>query len=209
MFELIQRGGPLVWVILLASLTAATVFFERLYHLHRAQIRPQDFLQGILNVLKRNNVVEAVAICEETPGPVARIVRAALLHVDDERAAIREAMVEVGRSEIPRLERRVGVLDVVARLTPLLGLLGTVLSLIEALLRIEQKAPLVHMGDLSGALWRALLATAAGLAVSIPSHAAYHFLIGRVESVLYDMEQVTGEMLIQIDRIRHRRSVTP
>jgi len=200
----IRLGGPVMWLILGTGLAGVIVFVERLFHLHRAQIHWKDFLGGIFNVMKRRNVVEAVSLCEETPGPVARLVRAALLHHDEDREVLRRAMVEAGTAEIPRLERRIGVLAVVSRLAPLLGLFGTVLGLIEALLRMEERAPLVHSGDLSGALWRALLCTAAGLMVAIPSFAAYNFLVGRVESLLLDMEQAAGEVMTQLARLRGR-----
>ena len=190
----------MMWMILLASITAATIFLERAYQLHRAQIRPEDFLKGIFNIVRRGNIIEAVAICEDTAGPVARIVRAALLHHDEDRETIRQAVIEAGKAEIPRLERRLYSLAVIARLTPMLGLLGTAIGLIEGLMVLQQKAPLIHAGDLSASLWQALLTTAAGLAVAIPCYACYNFLVTRVESILLDMEQAAGEVLTQLAR---------
>jgi biopolymer transport protein ExbB len=113
-------------------------------------------------------------------------------------------MIEAGLAEIPRLERRMGVMAVVSRLAPMLGLLGTVLSLMDALLVMHQRAPLIHSGDLTASLWRALVCTAAGLAVAIPSFAAYNLLVGRVESILIDMERAVGEVLDQLAQERRR-----
>lgn len=209
MIEWLSLGGPMMWMILGTGIAGTVVFVERLFHLHRAQIHPQDFLGGIFNVMRRRNVAEAVSLCEETAGPVARLVQAALLHHDEDREVIRRAMVEAGTAEIPRLERRIGVLAVVTRLAPMLGLLGTVLGLIEALLRMQEHAPLVHSGDLTGALWRALLCTAAGLMVAIPSFAAYNLLVGRVESILLDMEQAAGEVMTQLARLKSRGAGGP
>jgi biopolymer transport protein ExbB len=194
MRELWLQGGPVLGIILLASLAGAVVFLERLFHLHRAQIRTQDFLQGLYTVVRRKNVLEAVSLCEMTPGPVARITRAALLSAPDGEAAMREAVRSAGLQEIPRLERRLRVLGVIARLTPMLGLLGTILGLMEALWVMEQHAPLIHAGDLARPVWRALLCTAAGLGVSIPAYAGYHVLAGRVESLVLDMEQVAADV---------------
>ena len=194
MSELLRQGGPMLGLILLVGLGAAAIFLERLYYLHRAQIKWRDFLLGIFNILKRQNIAEAVSICEETPGPVAQLARAAILHHDEGPVRIRRAMEETGLVEMPRLESRLPLLATLAHLSPLLGLLGTVLGLMRMLLMIQQKAPLVHAGDLSAGLWQALLATAAGLAVSIPAYAGYNLLLARVASVSLDMERAAMEL---------------
>ena len=195
MLELILQGGLIMWVILGAGLIAAMIFLERLFHLHRAQINAADFLEGIYNVLRRRNVVEAVSICEETPGPVAHIMRAGILQGDAEREEIQQAIEGAGLTEIPRLERHLSMLATLAQMTPLLGLLGTVLGMMEFLWVIHQKAPLVYAGDLAGGMWQALITTAVGLAVAIPAYAGYNFLLHRVESIVLDMERSSVDIL--------------
>jgi biopolymer transport protein ExbB len=139
--------------------------------------------------------VEAASICEETPGPVAHIVRAAVLHHDEDRATICEAMSRAGLDEVPRLERNLNMLLTLAQLAPLIGLLGTVLGLIETGVVLEENSPLIHAGDLGQGLWRSLITTAAGLAIAIPTYAGYNFLLGRVDAILLDMERAAAEML--------------
>jgi len=195
MWTLLQKGGPVTWFILAISMVAGVIFFAKLIDLHRAQIKWRDFLQGIYNILNRQNIVEAVSICDETPGPVASIVRAAVLHHDENRESIHRAIEETGLAEIPRLERHLTFLATFAQITPLLGLLGTVLGMMQALLVMQQKAPLVQSGDLMAGLWQALISTAAGLAVAIPVYAGYNLLVSRVESVVLDMENASGEIL--------------
>jgi len=195
MMELLQRGGPVMWLHLAAALGVTVIFLERLFHLHRAQIRSDDFLKGIYNILRRGNVVEAVSICEETPGPVAHVVRAAILQHDEPAGAVRRAVESAGIEELPRLEGRLGLLATIAQIEPLVGLLGTVLGMVEVLVTIQQKAPLVQAGDLAGGLWQALISTAAGLAVAIPAYAAYNFLVSRVESLVLDMEWAAVEIV--------------
>ena len=195
MWLLIQKGGPMMWLIVACSVLAASIFFKKLFDLHRAQIKWDGFLKGLYNILGKRNIVEAVSICDETPGPVASIVRSAILHHDEDRDSIRRAIDETGLSEIPRLERHLGMLASLAQITPLLGLLGTVLGMMRVMLTIEQKAPLVHSGDLMAGLWQALISTAAGLAVAIPVYAGYNFLVGRVESIVLDMEKAAAEIL--------------
>lgn len=196
MLEIMRQGGPMMWVLFGCSVVAVSVFLERLFHLHRARIGSSDFLEGIYNILRRRNIVEAVSICEETPGPEAHIVRAAILHYDETSENIRKAVQEAGLAEIPRLERNLNLLYTVSKIAPLLGLLGTVLGMLQTLAIIEQRSPLVHAGDLSGGLWQALLSTAVGLAVAIPAYAGHNFLMGRVDVILQDMERTAAEIVM-------------
>jgi biopolymer transport protein ExbB len=202
MFELFREGGPVMWLLFAAGFIAVIVFLERVFHLHRAQINADDFLEGIYNIMKRRNVVEAVSICEETPGPVARIVRSAVLHHDEVKADIQKAIEEAGLAEIPRLERNLNLLATIAQISPLIGLLGTVLGMMHILVVMQQGAPLVHAGDLSAGLWEALLTTAAGLAIAIPVYAGYNFLVGRVEAIVLDMERASVEILTFLSKRR-------
>ena len=195
MVNLIGNGGPVIWLLLACGLFAALVFFERLFNLHRAQIAADDFLKGVYNILNRDNPVEAAAICEEAPGPVARLALAAVLHHDDTLENIGRAIEDAGLEEIPRMERGLGWLATLARITPLIGLLGTVLGMMDLLLAAQRAAPLVQSADLTGGLWRALSATALSLVIAILAYAGYNLLVSRVESILLDMERSASALL--------------
>src|SRR5260370_35913621 len=93
---LVTNGGPVIWLILAASAVAVVVFIERLLHYHRAQINSAEFLNGVRNVLKRENVVEAISICEATPGPVARLVKIAILNRGNGREGVKAPLEEAG-----------------------------------------------------------------------------------------------------------------
>src|SRR3954463_5798403 len=125
---LIKNGGPVFLVILVASAVAIVVFIERILHCHRAQINSLEFLNGVRNVLKRDNVVEAISICDATPGPVARLVKTAILNRDRGRERVREAVEEAGLTEVPLLEERLNLLATIGQIAPLLGLLGTIIG---------------------------------------------------------------------------------
>src|SRR6266516_829333 len=137
---LLSHGGPVLYLILLTSAVAVVVFIERFLHCHRAQINSTEFLNGVRTVLKRNNVVEALSICDATPGPVARLVKTAILNRDNGRERVREAIEEAGLTEVPRLEEKLSLLATIAQLAPLLGLLDTMLSLIQAFTTMKSKA---------------------------------------------------------------------
>ena len=195
MLNLMGNGGPVIWLLLACGLFAALVFFERLFNLHRAQIAADDFLKGVYNILNRDNTVEAATICEEAPGPVARLALAAVLHHDDALENIGRAIEDAGLEEIPRMERGLGWLATVARITPLIGLLGTVLGMMDVLLAAHRAAPLVSMADLTGGLWAALSSTALSLVVAILVYAGYNLLVSRVESILLDMERSASALM--------------
>ena len=102
MIEVIAKGGPVMFPILLGSVLFVAIFIERLYHYHRAQIDTNEFIAGIRNVLKKGNIAEAISICEETPGPVAHIIKAALLKHDRSREEITKTIEDAALMEVPR-----------------------------------------------------------------------------------------------------------
>jgi biopolymer transport protein ExbB len=191
----LANGGPVLWLILLASALALAVFIERVLHLHRAQINSNEFLNGVRNVLKRDNVVEAVSICDATPGPVARLVKVAVLNRDFGRDRVREAIEEAGLTEVPRLEEKLNLLATIAQIAPLLGLLGTVTGFIHIFEQLEQAGLHAHIGQLSLGIKEALICMAAGLAVSVPCYAGYNYLVSRVNAVVLDMERSATEIV--------------
>jgi biopolymer transport protein ExbB len=195
MLNLIGNGGPIFWLLVGCGLIAVMFFLERLFNLHRAQIAADDFLKGVYNIMNRDNTVEAATICEETPGPVARLALAAVLHHDDTLDNVARAIEDAGLEEIPRMERGLGWLATLARITPLIGLLGTVLGLMDMMLEAKNNAPLVQSADLTGGLWSALSATALSFVIAILAYAGYNFLVSRVESILLDMERSASALM--------------
>src|SRR5437899_2844896 len=153
----LSQGGLMIWVILLASAVGVVVFIERVLHYHRAQINSTEFLNGVRTVLKRNNVVEAISICDATPGPVARLVKAAILSRERGREAVREALEDAGLTEVPRLEEHLNLLATVAQIAPLMGFLGTVLGFIRIFSQLQKAGPYAHVGELAGGVWQALI----------------------------------------------------
>ena len=192
---LLSHGGPVLWLILLSSAVAVVVFLERFLHCHRAQINSTEFINGVRTVLKRENVVEAISICDATPGPVARLVKVAILNRDYGRERVREALEEAGLAEVPRLEEKLNLLATIAQLAPLLGLLGTVLGFIQTFMRMEAAGLYAQVSQLSTGIWQALICAAAGLAVAIPAHAGYNYLVSRVNSIVLDKERAATEIV--------------
>jgi biopolymer transport protein ExbB len=193
--QLLAQGGPVLWLILIVSAVGVAVFVERFLHCHRAQINSTEFLNGVRTVLKRDNVVEAISICDATPGPVARLVKTAILNRDHGRDRVREALEEAGLAEVPRLEQKLNLLATIAQLAPLLGLLGTVLGFIKVFYFMQERGLYAQIGDLSRGVWQGLICAAAGLAVAIPAHAGYNYLVSRVNAIVLDMERAATEIV--------------
>jgi len=192
---LLSNGGPMAWLLLMMSAVVIVVFVERLLHYHRAQINSTEFLNGVRNVLKRENVVEALSICDATPGPVARLVKTAILNRDRGREGIRDALEEAGLLEVPRLEDKLNLLATIAQIAPLMGLLGTVLKFLVMFRDLQQAGPFATPNQLAGGIWGSLICMAAGLAVAIPTYAGYNYLVNRVNSIVLDMEKASTEIL--------------
>ncbi|PXA05693.1 MotA/TolQ/ExbB proton channel family protein [Coraliomargarita sinensis] len=188
----ILQGGVVMYPLLIVSIIGFVIFIERTLFLHKGQIGTEDFLGGIKNLVRKKRLVEALALCEDTPGPLARIVKSALLHYGESKDAIRSAIQGAGIVEIPVLERRIGTLATLARVAPLLGFLGTLISALQALYYLE--AANADSGEFSRLLAEALITSASGLAIGVMAVLAHHFLIGRVRALVHDFEWVGHEI---------------
>jgi biopolymer transport protein ExbB len=198
MWDFMQKGGPVMWPILLCSVVAFAIVIERLIRLRQEQIDTKYFMEQISKSLKRNKVMEALDLCDRTGGPIAAILKAGILKHDRPRNEVREAVEDASIHEVPRLERNLPVLATVAHIAPLLGLLGTVTGLVKAFQVIENKATVlnpVNPGDLAGGIWEALLTTVFGLCVAIPTYVAYNYLVSRVDGFVLDMERSATDLL--------------
>ena len=184
----ISQGGPVMYPLLFISLLGFVLFVERSLFLHKGQIGTQDFLSGIKNLVRKKRLVEALTLCEDTPGPMARIMKSALLNYGESRETIRSAIQSAAIVEIPTLERRIGTIAALARVAPLLGFLGTLIAAFQALYLFESFNG--DSGVLSRLLAEALITSASGLAISVMAMLAYHFLSGRVRALVHDFEWV-------------------
>ncbi len=192
---LLTNGGPVIWLILFAAAVALATFIERVLYCHQSQINSAEFLNGVRTVLKRDNVVEAIAICDATPGPVARIVKTAILNRDRGRERVREAVEEAGLTEVPRLEEKLNLLATIAQIAPLLGLLGTIIGFIDIFNKVQNAGLYANIALLSHGVWESLICAAAGIAVAIPVHAGYNYLVSRINKIVLDMERTAAEIV--------------
>jgi biopolymer transport protein ExbB len=194
-FSLFANGGPMMVVLLVLGLAAFVLVVERTLYLHRGQIRSTAFINGIKNILAKRRLVEALTVCEETPGPVAAVVKAALLHSEDDAETMRFHVQEAAIVEVPALERRLGSIAAIAQVAPLAGLLGTVLGMAATFIAFEKGGDYATPHALATGMWQALLSTAGGLMLAIPAHIAHHFLSSRVRAIVRDIEWSGNEIM--------------
>jgi biopolymer transport protein ExbB len=200
------RFGLMLLPLLVVSATMMVVIVDRYLIYHRERINVAEFLAGVRNVLKRDNVVEAVSICDATPGPVARLMKAAILAREGGRERVEEAIDEVGSAEVPRLESRLNVLATIGQIAPLLGLLGTLFGFIGVFEDLQSSSGFAAPAQLFRHLWQALYSSAGGLGIAIVSQTAYNFLVGRVNAIALDMEKAGKEAIRLVSEPGSRKS---
>ena len=192
---LTNTGGPLLWPLCILAIAGLILFFERFLYLHRGHINKNKFLAGVKALVGKGRLVEALTLCEESPGPVTSIVRAALLHFEEGRDAIRHGIQAAALNEVPLLERRLGGIVLVANLSPFLGLIGTGVSALNVFQRLNESGPYVESSLFAGDMVQALVSTIVGLIIGAMAMVAHHFINGRVNAVILDMELVGQEIL--------------
>jgi biopolymer transport protein ExbB len=187
-FSLLADGGAFVWLLLLTAGVAGLFMVERALFLHRGHVRSADFIEGVRNNLRAGRPVEALAACEDSPGPVPRVVKAALLRIPAGEEAMRAAATEAALLELPVLERRLGTLAALGQLAPLLGLAGAAVAGFDIAGALRDGS-LYGTPDLLLAEAQAALANAAlGLCVAAACGVGHHFLTGRVRAIATEME---------------------
>ena len=197
LIALFDKGGPLMFPILLASLVALTVFFERLWCLQERRVAPRGLCKALHSLPAQGNFVEAETLLNQSETGVAHIGLTALRHRGRARESLREAMEEAGERVLADLERFTGVLATVATVSPLLGLLGTVTGMITVFQDVAGVAD-PEIATLAGGIWEALVTTAAGLTVAIPTYIMHRYLMGRLD---YAARTLADESLRFLDEL--------
>jgi biopolymer transport protein ExbB len=202
MIGLFKQAGYFLYPLALMGFLSCLFFFERLIYLHKGHIKPEPFLNGIQNLLHKGRRLEAITLCEETPGPVAHIVKIALVYLQEPMAILTEELKKQALLELPILRKHIDSIRVIAQLSPLLGLIGTVFALLKGFWTLGSLEAYTSVTSLSPYIVSALSLTFLGLTCSILSYAAYHFLVGRLKAILFDMEWTVHTLLLFLEQKR-------
>ena len=197
MFNFFLKGGLLMWPILLCSVAAAAIILERFYYFRRASINVPHFLSRIKKLLLEGKTQKAESLSRETPGPIAHIVGIGVhMNSCNVLGEDRDKIIsQVGTRELRKLDKHLRTLGIIAHISPLLGLLGTVTGMIKAFIKIQELGGQVDASVLAGGIWEALITTAAGLSVAIPTMVAYHYFEGRIDEFSAQMKDAIQSLL--------------
>lgn len=187
-------GGPVFWILLALAVVAVVTYFERFMDLRRAQIDYQDFLKGVINVLDAGNDAEALAICEDTPAPVASVVATAIRHREGSARVLREAVDSQGRAETGRLDRRLAALAIIGQIAPGIGLLGTIIGFMKTVFLVNS-TDMVSRAELLSVSMEALVSAALGIALSVAVTVMYGSLRVRLERTVVELEAAASQIV--------------
>ena len=203
MLELVQSGGWLMYPILLCSVIAAAIVAERLWTLQRKKVIPEKLMTGIWTLLSKDQLTENNILAIEKGSPLGRVLAAGLVNRHLSRELVRESIEETGRFVAHELEKYLNTLGTISTITPLLGLLGTVIGMIKVFTAIT----VVGVGDpatLAGGISQALITTASGLSIAIPTLIFYRYLKRKIDELIVGMEQ---EAMKLVEVLHGERSV--
>lgn len=203
MFELVTAGGWLMVPIMLCSVVALAIIGERFWVLKQEKVLPNNLVAEVWQLHKQNELdAERVKVLRDS-SPLGRILAAGLINMHHEREVMKEAIEETGRQVVLELERFLNTLGTIASITPLLGLLGTVIGMIKVFTAITAHG-VGNPTILAGGISEALITTAAGLSVAIPSLMFYRYFRGKVDALVLKMEE---ESLKMVEVIHGEREV--
>jgi len=194
MIELFMRGGPLMYPILLCSVIGWAIFMERIFAYIKVRRQLKPLLMAVESFLQEDKAKEAVELCAEKKSPLARILLVVLKNRGSQRGYMKSLAEEVGEREAVALQRYLGLLGTIANITPLLGLLGTVLGMIKAFNVIATQG-MGTPASLGGGISEALITTAAGLTVAVPMILLHRYLSSRSERLVLELEETTMQII--------------
>lgn len=195
MLEILVMGGPVMVPLLICSVLALAVSLERIWYFLRTRVDSEDLMEEVRLALQQGKVLEAVQIAKRTPGQVAAVIAAGIAYHDRSREEIKERLEEVGREELYNMERRLVVLETITSVAPLLGLLGTVTGIIRIFRVLGATRGLSSPAEVSAGIAEALITTAAGLIIAIPTLAVHNWFVNIIERRVADINRRAGELL--------------
>ena len=181
-------AGPFVWVLLALAFIAVVFAVERTMFLHRGLILSSDFIEGVKNNLKAGRPIEALTACEESPGPIPRVVKAALLRSNQSEASMRAAAIEAAMLELPVLERRLGTIATIGKIAPLIGLAAALFSGFHLASALRDGSIYASAQNIFPDILSAFANAGFSLVIAIGCSLSHHFLVGRVRSIVLEME---------------------
>lgn len=197
-FIVFRDGGVMMVPLVLSSIVALAVGIELALTLRRRLIMPPKVIRLLGEIETPTDVQRAIACCDEFPSPLSNVMKVALLNHNLARHENQEAVMLAGRQEASAIGRGLLILEIVAATTPLMGLLGTVLGIVDVFHVVSKQGGVGHVSALSGGIKQALYTTVAGLTIAIPSLIAHSYFTKKVDDYILDMERLATSLLTRL-----------
>jgi biopolymer transport protein ExbB len=198
-WEFLVKGGPTMIPLGICSVVGLAVALEKFFFLQRKRILVPEVVAVVQNLRQEEDVALTTSICSKYDSAFPNIIRVALENRHFNREELKELITDRGRQEVRSLERGLGVLETVAGIAPLLGLLGTVLGILDVF-NVISSVGVGQAQSLAGGIAEALITTIVGLCIGIPALVAYNYFTHRAENLILDIEEFTTEMMLKIRR---------
>jgi len=196
MFQIIRDGGIVMYPLILLSFVGFAIIIEQLIFFRKIRVDENKVLERLKTTLSKQHFDEAISICENNPSPVTNLARVAIEHRKYDPKILKDAIMDAANLEVPKLERFLSSLGTVANISPLLGLLGTILGIMDAFGILSSMQGIGDPSLLAGGISKALITTAAGIIVSVPSIIFYNYLVGKVNHIIIRLENRVNELVL-------------
>jgi biopolymer transport protein ExbB len=200
MLDLFYKGGPLMYPLLFGSVLMIAIIIERGYHFVRARMS-RRFAERVTGIIEEGNLQQAQHVAARSHGPVAAVVEAALCYRSYTQDVVENKISLIGDQELKRLTKNLHLLELIGKIAPMIGLLGTVIGMVEAFRGLSSVKGMVEPSLLAGGIWEALITTVAGLFVGIPALVFYHLYTNQARSTASSMKHI-GEEILSMTRGR-------
>lgn len=202
----LQRGGILMIPLILCSIIVLAIVIERAFTLRRKKVLIPEIISVIETIKKPEDIHLAISICQKNEGAFANIVQLGLENKDLSNEELKELIIDQGRQEVRSFEKGLVVIETIAGIAPLLGLLGTVTGMIKVFTVISEQG-LGQTQALSGGISEALITTVVGLSIGIPALVLYNYFTDKAENLIMDIEKFTSELLRKLSRFQSIKDV--
>ncbi|MCP5462232.1 MAG: MotA/TolQ/ExbB proton channel family protein [bacterium] len=195
MLDFVMRGGFFMYPIIACSIVVGAIVLERMFHLKRAHINKEPFFEAIKRAIQSGDFDAASGLAARSAGPVAHIVKKCIEAKNRSKETQEKIIHLEGTKELRRMEKHLRALSLIAHISPLLGLLGTVTGMIKAFMKIQELSGNVDASVLAGGIWEALMTTAASLVAAIPAMIFYHHFEGKIDTAAAHMKEAASTVL--------------
>lgn len=208
MVQVFLSGGPVMFVLLFLSIVSITIVVERFLYFRNNRVNEDQLLSRLKSTLEKGHYDEALAICDASPSPITNLMKVGISLRDQPVTVVRDMVMDTANQEIPKMEKYITTLGTISTIAPLLGLFGTVQGIIMAFNVLNQLQGVGDPSALAGGIGTSLITTAGGIIVAVPATIFYNYLTNKVNHSIIRLENRVNELVLYLDKARHREGGT-